>query len=62
MAVMVALSQWLVLGNEHAVAKEKVWARKHAACKGLAMHRRAALIGALLQQKLDRSADVLFVL
>lgn len=53
--------QWLVLGNEQAVAKEKAWARKHMAGKGLAVHGRAGLISALLQQKLDRSAHVLFV-
>ena len=58
----VAVLQWLVLGDEHAVAKEKAWARKQAADKGLAVQGRAALINALLQQKLDRGANVLFVL
>ena len=54
------MAQWLVLGNEQAVAKEKAWARKHVAGKGLAVHGRAGLIAALLQQKLDRGAHVLF--
>lgn len=54
--------QWLVLGNEKELAKEKAWAKKGIAAKGLVVHGRNALINAIMQQHISREDDILFKL
>ncbi len=51
--------QWLVLGSDKDVTKEKLWAKEALATKGVTVHSRNAIINAIMQQAVDRHSDVL---
>jgi hypothetical protein len=53
--------QWMVLGNDKDIAKEKAWAKKAISQKGVAVHSRSAIIKAFMRQQIDKDGEILFM-
>ncbi len=56
----VADDSWLVFGNDKDIPKERKWAASKLPA-GTPVHGRAMLVDSVMQQSLDHSAGVLFV-
>ena len=53
-----ATGQWLVLGSDKDIKRERAWAAKHLP-PGTAVHGRAMLVDAILQQSIDERQGIL---